>query len=269
MSQRRSKAEPLRAFENRKVPLYYQLESILREKILTGEWAEGEQVPTESELVGAYGVSRITVRQALSSLADDGLVERIQGRGTYVTKHKAIRGTMRLTGFLEDLMAMGIETKVKMLEFKKIKAGSHEAEQLGVAAGDPVWQMKRVRFVEDIPYSYVVRYMPEEIGDRISPEELTHGSVLKLIEDKLGIRLGEALQVISAALADGYTSDLLQTKVGAPLLSIERQVSRIDGQPVEFVRTLYRADMYCYSVRLTRGPHAVGTGWHYKIGTNE
>lgn len=269
MGQRRRAVEPIREFENRKVPLYYQLESILREKILSGEWGEGHQVPTESRLVSLYGVSRITVRQALSSLADDGLVERIQGRGTYVTKRKPIKGTIRLTGFLEDLMAMGIETRVRMIEFKKIKAAPIEAEQLAVAAGDPIWQMKRVRSVKDSPYSYIVSYLPEEIGDQIMPEDLSHGSLLKLLEDKLGIGLGEASQVINAALADGYTSGLLRTKVGAPLLSIERRVSTIDGRPVEFVRTLYRADMYCYSVRLTRGNKAVGTGWQYKIASND
>ncbi|MBI4468683.1 MAG: GntR family transcriptional regulator [Acidobacteria bacterium] len=269
MGQRKRTAEPLREFENRKVPLYYQLESILREKINSGEWTEGHQVPTESELVGQYGVSRITVRQALASLADEGLVSRIQGRGTYVTKRRPIKGAIRLTGFLEDLMAMGIETKVKTLEFKKLSAGVQEAEQLGVVPGDSIWQIKRVRFVKETPYSYIVSHLPEAIGDRITADELTHGSLLKLLEDKLGIRLGDASQMINAALADGYISGLLRTKVGAPLLSIERRVSGIDGRPVEFVRTLYRADMYCYSVKLTRGPHEVGTGWHYQIGNRD
>lgn len=268
MSQKRRTAEAASEFENRKVPLYYQLESILREKILSGEWAEGQQLPTESELIGLYRVSRITVRQALASLANEMLVDRIQGRGTYVTKRKSIQGTIRLTGFLEDLMAMGIETRVKVLEFKRIPATAKEAEQLAVPSGSAVWQIKRIRYVKNTPYSYIVSYVPNDIGTKITPEDITHGSLLKLLEDKLGIRLGEAFQTINAALADGYTSRLLQTKVGAPLLSVERQVFRLDGGPVDFVRTLYRSDLYCYTVRLTRSHRDTGTGWLYKISSS-
>lgn len=256
-------------FEYKKIPLYYQLENILREKILSGEFAQGEQLPTENELIEEYGVSRITVRQALASLASEGLVERIQGRGTFVSRKKTVKGTIRLTGFLEDLMAMGIETKAKVLEFRLVKASGNEADQLQVSVGTPIWQIKRVRYVKGTPYSYIVNYVPEEIGKELSREELAEGSLLKLLEDKLGIKLGEALQVITALLADAQVARILQTRVGAPLLGIERTVYSARGQPVEYVRTVYRSDLYCYTVKLVRGPKDVGTGWYYKLSSGD
>ncbi len=251
-------------FENKKVPLYYQLESILREKINSGELAQGERLPTEAQLSKQYGVSRITVRQALASLVEEGLIERRQGLGTFVTQRKPAKGSIRLTGFIEDLMAMGIETTVKVLDVSMIEAAEPEAEQLRMKPGQRVLRAKKVRSFRGTPYSYVINYLPESIGRRLSREDFAEGSLLKILEDKYHIRLGEAIQVISAALADGYVAGLLEVNIGAPLLSIERTVFSRDGEPVEYVKTLYRTDMYSYTVRLTRGKKDIGNGWLHK-----
>jgi GntR family transcriptional regulator len=250
-------------FQYEKIPIYYQLENILREKILSGEFAEGEQLPPETELIRQYNVSRITVRHALDLLAQEGLVKRIRGRGTFVTRHKSVRGTIRLTGFLEDLMAMGIETTARVLEFRRVSASPDVASSLQVDVGTPIWLIKRVRYVKNTPYSYILNYVPEDIGEKVTREELEKGSLLKLIEEKMSIRLGEALQVISATLADTSVARVLHTRVGAPLLFIERIVYTTKGRAVEYVRTLYRSDLYCYTVKLVRGPKEIGTGWHY------
>ncbi len=252
-----------KGFQYEKIPLYYQLENILREKILSGEFAEGEQLPPETELIRQYNVSRITVRHALASLAQEGLVERIRGRGTFVTRRKSARGTIRLTGFLEDLMAMGIETTARVLEFRRVSASSDVASSLQVDVGTPIWFIKRVRYVKNTPYSYILNYVPEDIGERLTQEELEKGSLLKLIEEKMGIRLGEALQVISAALADASVARALRTRIGVPLLFIKRIVYSAEGRAVEYVHTLYRSDLYYYTVKLVRKPKEIGTGWYY------
>jgi len=251
-------------FENKKVPLYYQLESVLREKINSGRLIEGERLPSETELSREYRVSRITVRQALASLADEGLIERRQGRGTFVAQKKPIKGSIRLTGFIEDLMAMGIETTVNVLDVNMIQATGAEVTQLMLKPGSLVLQVKRVRAFRRTPYSYIVNYLPEEIGKQLVREDFAKGSLLKILEDKCHVRLGEAVQVINASLADGYVAELLATNVGAPLLSIERTVYSQDGEPVEYVNTLYRSDMYCYTVRLTRGQRELGNGWIHR-----
>jgi len=249
---------PSSAFVSRRIPLYYQLENLLREKILSGTFAAGGRLPTESELIQQYGISRITVRQALTSLADEGLIERRQGRGTFVAERRTPRrrfeGTIHLTGSLDELIAMAQDTPVKVLEMNRIEADPHEAELLGIEPGEPIFRFKRLRLREGTPYSVIVNYFPAEIGARFTREELSSGSISRILETKFGLRLSEARQQITATLADPHIAGLLEIPVGSALLSIERSVYTDTGRLVEFVRVLYRTDLYSYSVLLTRDP---------------
>jgi GntR family transcriptional regulator len=243
-------------FASKGVPLYYQLENVLREKITSGTFIPGEQLPTESELIEQYGVSRITVRQALTTLAEEGLIERQQGRGTFVAQRKTRRrkfdDVTHLTGSLDELIEMGLDTPIKMLEFNRIEANKQEAELLQVKLGTPVYMLKRVRMHEGKPYSLIVNYLPLEIGEQLTEDELNSGTILRTIETKFGFYLHEAKQQIKAELADPYVANLLGVRVGSALLSIERTVYTDEGNPVEFVHGLYRSDIYGFSVHLKR-----------------
>lgn len=255
-------------FQHKEIPLYYQLETVLREKIRSGELAEGAKLPTENELIEQYGVSRVTVRQALAALVRDGLLERVAGRGTFVTRPRSVKGTIRLTGFMEDAMAMAADTKAKVLDVRSVKASWRQAQQLQLNPGDVAWCVKRVRYVEEMPYAYVESYLPGNIGQQLVQEDLST-PLLRLLEEKCQISLGETTAVISAALADAYIGSLLSTKVGAALLLIETTFYDVNRRPVQFVRGLYRSDLYCYAVRLVRDPEGVGWGWHYTIGPRD
>ncbi len=256
--------KPKSAFVSRRIPLYYQLENLLREKILSGACAAGERLPTESELIRQYGVSRITVRQALAALAEEGLIERQQGRGTFVaerrTRRKPFEGPTHLTGSLDELLAQAHDTPIKVLETNRLAADRHEAELLGLRPGEPVYRIKRLRLHEGKPLSLIVNYLPAEIGVRFTPEELSSGSLLLRLETKFGLRLQSARQQITAELADPYVAGLLDVRVGAPLLSLERTVYTDDGRPVAYVHMLYRSDRFNYSVLLTRAPQFKETG---------
>ena len=249
-------AKPKTSFVSSRIPLYYQLENVLREKITSGSFNGGERLPTEIELIEQYGVSRITVRQALSALAEDGLIERKQGRGTYVAERKSKKrkftGTIHLTGSLDELIEMGMDTPVKVLEMNRVDADLHEAELLQIKVGTPIYRLKRLRLVENKPYSLIVNYLPEDIGSRLTMAELSSGALLHTMETKLGYTLDNARQEIKAELADPYVAQLLDIRVGNALLSIERTVYTDKGMPVEYVHTLYRSDLYGYSVNLVR-----------------
>lgn len=246
------------AFVSSRIPLYYQLENLLREKILSGAFTAGGRLPTESELVRQYGVGRITVRQALAALVEEGLIERQRGRGTFITAGRATRrpfeGAIHLTGSLDELIATAPDTPVRVLEAIRIEADQREAELLGLPPGEPVFRIKRLRLREDKPFSLVVSYLPAEIGARCANEELNFGSLLRLLETGFGLRLQSARQQITADLADPQVAGLLDVKVGAPLLSIERVVYASDGRPVEYAHELYRGDRYNHTVLLTRAP---------------
>lgn len=243
-------------FISSRIPLYYQLENVLREKITSGVFQGGEQLPTEVELIEQYKVSRITVRQALSTLAEEGLIERKQGRGTYVAERKSQKrkfsGTIHLTGSLDELIEMGMDTTVKVLEMNLVSADIHEAELLQIEIGEPIYRLKRLRTHESKPYSLIVNYLPEEVGSKLTMAELSSGALLHTMEEKLGFYLEQAEQEIRAELADPYVAGLLDIRVGSALLSIERTVYTDKGRPVEYVHTLYRSDIYGYSVKLIR-----------------
>ncbi len=249
-------AKPKTSFVSSRIPLYYQLENVLREKITSGAFGENEQMPTESDLIEEYGISRITVRQALASLAEDGLIERKQGRGTYIaarkTKKGKFAGTIHLTGSLDELIEMGMDTPVKVLEMNRVEADQHEAELLEVKIGTPIYRLKRLRMNDGKPYSLIINYLPEQIGSQLTMAELSSGALLHTMETKLKLNLDNAIQQIHAELADPYVAKLLDIRVGTALLSIERTVYTDEARPVEYVHTLYRSDLYGYSVKLVR-----------------
>lgn len=249
-------AKPKTSFVSSRIPLYYQLENVLREKITSGAYSGGDRLPTEIELIEEYNVSRITVRQALQALSDDGLIDRKQGRGTYVAERKSKKrkfsGTIHLTGSLDELIAMGMETPVKVLEMNRVEADAHEAELLQIKVGTPIYRLKRLRMNENKPFGLIINYLPEEIGSRLTVAELSSGALLHTIESKLKYHLETAHQEIKAELSDPYVANLLDVRVGTALLSIERTVYTDKGVPVEYVHTLYRSDLYGYSVKLVR-----------------
>ena len=243
-------------FASSRIPLYYQLENVLREKITSGGFESGDRMPTEIELIEEYGVSRITVRQALQALADDGLIERKQGRGTVIaarkSRKKRLTGTIHLKGSLDELIEMGIDTPVKVLEMNRVDADQHEAELLEIKVGTPIYRLKRLRLYDNKPFGLIINYLPEDIGSALTMAELSSGALLHTMETKLGLNLDNAMQQIHAELADPYVAKLLDVRVGAALLSIERTVYTNENRPVEYVHTLYRSDIYGYSVKLVR-----------------
>jgi GntR family transcriptional regulator len=244
------------SFVSSRIPLYYQLENVLREKITSGAFTGGERLPTESELIEQYGVSRITVRQALQALSEEGLIDRRQGCGTFVaerkTRKRKFAPLIHLTGSLDELIEMGTDTPVKVLEMNRVQADQHEAELLHLKAGAPIYRLKRLRLDNNKPFGLLINYLPEEIGSRLTFAELSSGMLLQTIESKLGYHLASAHQEIKAELADPYLAQLLGTRVGTALLSIERTVYTDKGIPVEYVHTLYRSDLHGYSMKLVR-----------------
>jgi len=243
-------------FISKSIPLYYQLENLLREKIMSGVFAAGARLPTESELIRQYGVGRITVRQALAALAKDGLIERRRRRGTFVTERKTTRRAFEeridLIASLDEIITAEADAPFKVIEMNRVEVDPPEAELLGLGPGEPVYRIKRLGLRNGKPYSLTLSYLPAEIGEKLAFEDLSAGLSLQTLETRFGLRLKSAKQRITATLADPHLARLLDVRVGSPLLSIERTVYTDDDLPVEFTHTLYSADLYSYAIRLTR-----------------
>lgn len=242
-------------------PLYHQIYLILRDKILSAEFPHGTVLPGEFDLADMYGVSRITVKRALDELAADGLVTRERGRGTTVTyqgRGPAISAAVE--GQLEDLLSMGYETQVRLVDFAYVPAPPEAAAALRCDPGVEVQRAVRTRSKDGVPFSHLTTYVPADIGRSFAAEDMLGKPLLALLEDA-GIRVASASQTITATLADHNVAGLLDLDVGSALLKVSRTVVDSIGRPVEFITALYRPDSYCYQMSLSRVSAAGANSW--------
>lgn len=251
------------------VPLYYQLASVLRELIGSGRYGTGDRLPSEADLARRYGVSRVTVRQTLQNLADEGLIERRPGVGTFVTGEGPFTGTLELDRSISDLISMGMATSIHLIDLHQIEAGPEESRRLQIPAGSGITRCERVRYYEDEPYCHIVNRMPAEIGGRVGRENWERGSVLKYLEEELSIQLGDARQTLRATLADVTHARHLDVPIATPLLRVDYLIRSQEGTPVEWARLHYRSDVYSFSLHLTRDGRDAGDPGRWAIQGHE
>jgi GntR family transcriptional regulator len=237
---------------NKSIPLYYQLEKILREKIEHGEFGPEEKLPTEEELARDYRVSKITVRHALAALVNEGLLHRRRGKGTYVSVKDRKISPLKLEGSAEDLIAQGLAAQVNVLGKELVRSGPRVAAFLQIPAGSEVVRFKRVRKEKDITFSYVINHLLPEVGERVNPQDLATLTMLQVLDQKLRVPLGRIQQILQARLADMDISQQLGVSLQDPVLHVETDVYFEDGRPLEIVDTFYRADLFRYTIELHR-----------------
>jgi GntR family transcriptional regulator len=239
------------------IPLYFQLEQILKSKIITGDYMPGEQIPTEKDLCETYQVSSITARQALLNLVNEGLLVRLPGKGTFVTEDIANINTLQFSGKISDLITDGLKTpEVKVLSMNRVKPPKKISKFLRIREDAEVIQVKRTRNANNSPVSYIINYLPIETGIKIKEEDLQKYTMLQILRDQVGIPLSGAIQYIEAIVADYDIASALSVSMTSPILYIETLVFEKGKKPVEFVQTFIRPDRYKYSVKLSmkRGP---------------
>ena len=233
-------------------PLYHQLYTVLRERIVRGDFAPAATLPGEQELARMFDVSRITVKRALTELAASGLVSRHRGRGTIVTDRgvaPVVQGSFDT--LMDSLHAIGLETQVRLLSVSEGPAGEPAAGRLELAPGAVVQRASRVRSVGDAPFAHLETYVPAAIAKGYSIEELGSMPILGLLE-RAGATAYAADQWITATGAEPAIAAALDVPVGAPLLKIERVMRDKDGKPVQFIVAHYRPDRFQYTVKSKR-----------------
>jgi GntR family transcriptional regulator len=236
------------------VPLYTQIKDMLRERILDGSYQPHQQMPSESEMIASFGVSRITVRQALNDLQNEGLIFKIHGKGTFVSKPKAFQNLGKLQGFGEAMRQMGYETFSRVVGIKSIHPAPQVAEKLGLAKRERVTELKRLRFLNREPISFDISYVPLAVGEKLAKEDLATRDVFLILENDYGMALGHADLQIGSALADDVLARQLRVEEGSPVLFIERLTHTLDGKPIDYEHLFYRGDAFQYKVRVDRAP---------------
>ncbi|MCB2108104.1 MAG: GntR family transcriptional regulator [Rhodobacteraceae bacterium] len=238
--------------ENLAMPLYHQVYLVMRENIRNGAYSADRMVPTETELCDSFGVSRITIKRAMRMLAEDGLVTRQRGRGTFIADQlPAPPRRNALDDLLQTVQNIGASTEVRRVGGGPVAASIEVAEKLRCAQGDQVYLIKQLRSSKREPIALVHAYLPIEISARLGERNQVSLPVLAQLQ-RAGVPIDRADQTMSATLADPSTAELLGVNVGAPLMRITRIVYDDAQNPVEWVVALYRGDRYEILTTLSR-----------------
>jgi GntR family transcriptional regulator len=237
-------------YESPSLPVYFKVKRIITQRISDGTYPVGSKIPSEHELSKEFGAHRLTVRHALTLLAQDGFLKRFRRRGTFVLKNLGELEEVGLHGFLDDLLYHVGKFKTKKVEISNRKPTQAVADLYGLdRIGDKIRVIKRVRFLGDVPAAFTINYLPLSIGNRISKEDLYRMPLLQIFKDKLNISLGEALQSIEASVADHEIAEALEISPGTQILLMQRTFFTKQGKPFDFVQTFYRGDKIRYFVR--------------------
>lgn len=233
-----------------KVPLYYQLYEILHEGIKEGIWKPEELLPTESELVEKYNLSRATVRQAFEMLVNQGWVYRRRGQGTFVSRPTLEQNINRIVSFWEDMHHRGLKPGTQVLSSDLIQATEEVANKLKIEPGEELASIERLRLADDEPLSFEHSLLLHKLCPGILEQDYANKSLRKTLADQFNIHINSAKQIIRAVPATGILADLLGVDQDAPLLHIDRISYTEQGLPVEYLRIHLRGDRYTFHSEL-------------------
>ncbi|WP_018410340.1 GntR family transcriptional regulator [Methyloversatilis thermotolerans] len=234
------------------MPLYTQIREILRRRILDGSYPPHTQMPSESQMMSAFKVSRITIRQALGDLQKEGLIFKVMGKGSFVAKPKAFQSLSRLQGFGEAMSSSGYETYSLLLSAKPVAVTPLVAQRLHLKKHDDmVFEIQRLRYLNREPISVDVSYFPLDIGERLTQEDLATRDIFVILENDFGHNLTHADVQIEAISADDSLARHLDIAEASPLLRIER-LTWAGERPIDFEFLYYRGDAFQYRLRIDR-----------------
>jgi GntR family transcriptional regulator len=236
------------------VPLYHQIEQLIRHRVAKNQYPPGSQIASEHELCRELKVSRITVREALRELVREGLLVKVQGKGTFVSPDaSAPLPPIKYTGALEDIYERVLRLDVVDVEIIRVPVPAALRQLLCVPEDEhELTCIKRLRHINDEPFSFTVNYLPVAIGDRIRKEDLYSAPLMAILESDIKIPILRAAETVEAAPADPEVSSRLRIPVLYPVMHVTRTMYTEEDKPFEVVETFYRADKYKYSVSLTR-----------------
>jgi len=227
---------------NNPKPLYAQLEDLLRTSIMNGEWQANHAIPSENELSKRYGLSRMTVRSVITMLVKEGLLYRVQGKGTFVAEPKIATRSPAYMGVREQLEQMGYEIKTRLVRFEKVPASNNIAAALGIAPGDMVTFIERIRSTRGVPISLHRSYIPVALCPNLEEADLEGEQLCVIIERQFGYKPASVSESLESVPASAEEAELLQIDRGYPILMLEDVNKAADGTIFEYTKVLFRGD---------------------------
>jgi len=231
------------------VPIYFQLKTLIQERMASGEYPVGLCLPSEREYCEEYGISRMTVRQAIIDLVNEGLLRRERGKGTFVAQPKIEQELQVLTSFTEEMKRRNMQPGTQLIHMVICPATGHVARQLGLKDGESVYEIVRLRMADDEPMAIETAYLPIANLPNLTEEKVATGSLYEVMRES-GHEIARATQTLEATLAKATEATKLNIKNKGPVLLIERTTYTSGGQAIEFVKSVYRGDRYKFAIDL-------------------
>lgn len=233
-------------------PLYVQLMDEIEKDIKNGVYLPGDKIMTETEMAKAYGVSLITVRKAVGSLMEKGLVVRKQGKGTFVTKPKFARNMKQLQSFSEMCEQMGVKPGARMLENRLVEADAKTAERLGVDPGSQVVYICRLRFADMEPVAIEKNYFPLKYAFLLDAK-FDDNSLFDFLKERSGLKVASSEKLIELCRATTDEAELLDVKKGDYLLFVRSTAYDNNNDPLYAGVQIINGDRFSLYVYETSG----------------
>lgn len=250
------------------LPVYHQIRRTIKHWLIDKRYGPNDKIPPENELAKLFEVNRMTIRQALSSLVDEGILIRKRGQGTFVNSDEELIAKMSLKhiSMTNELFMPIMKSKTLTVEKEEIEPPPLVREKLELAKTDPlVVRIKRDRIVPEGFQAFTVNYLPLEIGRKLTEKKLLKKPLLKIMETDLRINFTEAFQTLEASYADEETARHLEIDPGDSTLFMERIMYAEKGRPVELVQTTYSASMYKCCLQLKKVKRGASSDWICQI----
>lgn len=217
---------------------------------MTNGMSPGTAIPSERDLATRFGVSRMTLRNAIDDLVRDGYLVRRQGAGTYVARPKVAK-QIHLTSFTEDMRSRGLVASTRVLSVVRKRAGAKIGARLNLSPSEVVVTVGRLRLADGEPMAIEWLSVPDRMLPGLVRADF-ESSFYRVLEERFGIVVDGGSQTLEPTVTDEEESELLGVPLQSPALFVERVTWTADGTPVEYTRTMYRGDRYRFSVELAR-----------------
>jgi GntR family transcriptional regulator len=232
------------------VPIYQQIKETIKTWIMDGIYKPSQKIPSESELIKEFGVSRLTIRQAVGHLVQEGYLISKRGKGSFVTSdpEKLACLTRKLYGSIDDLLYHTERLKTKDVKIRNINPSPMIRQRLNLGSEEAlVQEVTRVRFAGDTPVVVTRSYMKLKYGKFLNEKKLKENPlVIGILEKEAGITWKRVLQTVEATFADKILAGYLSITSGSPMLRVERIIMAARRKPIILAISWFRADIFKY-----------------------
>lgn len=223
-------------------PLHTQLEEMIRKNLQTGAWAPGSLIPSENELSHENGVSRMTARNVITKLVQEGELFRIPGKGTFVAEQKIEAKSLSYEGIREQLERLGYEVRTRLLEVQTSTGGPDVDRKLQTDANSKVYVVRRLRTVKGTPLSLHTSYVPVGLAPGLDSLNLVDEQLCSILSKNYGLTRDKIYEELESVAATKEEAELLDVPAGHPLLLLQDTIVDQNGVPFEYAKVVFRGD---------------------------